>query len=442
MIDIKILRESPELVKNSIKNKGIKNFDFDKLVLLDKQRLSLLKEVEDLRSKRNSLSDEISKATSDERTKLLTQATEIKENLRIIELKQNEIEKEFMDLFLQVPNILSEKMPIGFSESENVILRAWSKKTGIVENISLEDVSFIDRKEIAYLDHLDLGKRHDMIDVEKSAEVSGSRFCYLKNEAVLLQDAISFLIKKKLQLKGFMPIIPPILVKEKALYGTSHFPEGIDQVYKIENKNIEEGQDLYLVGSSEPTNFAYFSNTTHEEKDLPKKFYAQTPCFRSEVGSWGRDVRGIKRVHQFDKLEMNAIATPETAEFIFNEFLEINEWLLQSLELPYRVVVKCTGDSGYNATHFQYDLEVYRNATNEWMEVMTNTNTTDFQARRLNIKYKTSEGTKFAYTLNDTGVAFGRIILALIEHHQDSQGNIMIPEALRDYLGREKIGIM
>jgi seryl-tRNA synthetase len=442
MIDIKILRESPELVKNSIKNKGIKNFDFDKLVLLDKQRLSLLKEVEDLRSKRNSLSDEISKATSDERTKLLTQATEIKENLRIIELKQNEIEKEFMDLFLQVPNILSEKMPIGFSESENVILRAWSKKTGIVENISLEDVSFIDRKEIAYLDHLDLGKRHDMIDVEKSAEVSGSRFCYLKNEAVLLQDAISFLIKKKLQLKGFMPIIPPILVKEKALYGTSHFPEGIDQVYKIENKNIEEGQDLYLVGSSEPTNFAYFSNTTHEEKDLPKKFYAQTPCFRSEVGSWGRDVRGIKRVHQFDKLEMNAIATPETSESIFNEFLEINEWLLQSLELPYRVVVKCTGDSGYNATHFQYDLEVYRNATNEWMEVMTNTNTTDFQARRLNIKYKTSEGTKFAYTLNDTGVAFGRIILALIEHHQDSQGNIMIPEALRDYLGREKIGIM
>jgi len=442
MIDIKILRESPELVKNSIKNKGIKNFDFDKLVLLDKQRLSLLREVEDLRSKRNSLSDEISKATSEERTKLLTQATEIKENLRIIELKQNEIEKEFMDLFLQVPNILSENMPVGFSESENVILRAWSKKSGIVENISLEDVSFIDRKEIAYLDHLDLGKKHDMIDVEKSAEVSGSRFCYLKNEAVLLQDAISFLIKKKLQLKGFMPIIPPILVKEKALYGTSHFPEGIDQVYKIENKNIEEGQDLYLVGSSEPTNFAYFSNTTHEEKDLPKKFYAQTPCFRSEVGSWGRDVRGIKRVHQFDKLEMNAIATPETSESVFNEFLEINEWLLQSLELPYRVVVKCTGDSGYNATHFQYDLEVYRNATNEWMEVMTNTNTTDFQARRLNIKYKTSEGTKFAYTLNDTGVAFGRIILALIEHHQDAQGNIVIPEALRDYLGREKIGIM
>jgi len=442
MIDIKILRENPELVKNTILNKGIKDFDFEKLVELDRTRITTLKEVEELRNKRNTISDEISKASPEDRSKLVSQASGIKENLKTLEEKHSFLESEFNKLFLQVPNILSENMPIGFSEEDNLILRGWGKKAGIVENPSLEDVSFVDRKNIAYFDHLDLGKKHDMIDVEKSAEVSGSRFCYLKNEAVMLQDAISFLMKKKLQLKGFMPIIPPILVKEKALYGTSHFPEGIDQVYKIENKNTEEGQDLYLVGSSEPTNFAYFSNSIFEEKELPKKFYAQTPCFRSEVGSWGRDVRGIKRVHQFDKLEMNSIATPETANSIFNEFLEINEWLLQSLELPYRVVVKCTGDSGYNATHFQYDLEVYRNATNEWMEVMTNTNTTDFQARRLNIKYKTPEGTRFAYTLNDTGIAFGRIILALIEHHQDSQGNIEIPEILRDYLGREKIGII
>lgn len=442
MIDIKLLRENPDLVKKSIINKGIKNFDFDKLIGLDKDRLSALKEVEELRNKRNTVSDEIAKATPEERSNLLKNAGEIKENLKNIEEKLVDLDKNFLELFLQVPNILSERMPVGFSESENKILRGWSKNSGEIENPNLDDDSFVDRKDIAYLDHLDLGKKHDIIDVEKSAEVSGSRFCYLKNEAVLLQDAISHILKKKLQMKGFMPTIPPILVKEKALYGTSHFPEGKDQVYKIQNENVEEGHDLYLVGSSEPTNFAYFSNTTFEDKQLPKKFYAQTTCFRSEVGSWGRDVRGIKRVHQFDKLEMNAISTPEMAESIFEEFLEINEWLLQSLELPYRVVVKCTGDSGYNATHFQYDLEVYRNATKEWMEVMTNTNTTDFQSRRLNIKYKTPEGAKFAYTLNDTGVAFGRIILALIEHHQDAQGNIIIPEALRDYLGREKIGII
>jgi seryl-tRNA synthetase len=442
MIDIKIIRENPDLVRKSILNKGIKNFNFERLLVLDKNRLTSLREVEELRSKRNIISDSFAKASADEKNTLMKEASQIKESLKILEEKLANLELEFENLYLQLPNILSEKMPVGFSESDNKIVKGWSKKEGEVLNLNLADNFFVDRKNITYLDHLELGKKHDLIDVEKSAEISGSRFCYLKNEAVLLQDAISSLLKKKLLQKGFMPIIPPILVKEKALYGTSHFPEGKDQVYKIQSDNIEGGQELYLVGSSEPTNFSYFSNSVFDEKDLPKKFYAQTTCFRSEVGSWGRDVRGIKRVHQFDKLEMNAITTPETADFIFNEFLEINEWLLQSLELPYRVVAKCTGDSGYNATHFQYDLEVFRNATNEWMEVMTNTNTSDFQARRLNIKYKTLDGTKFAYTLNDTGVAFGRIILAILEHHQDASGNIVIPEALRDYLDREKIGII
>ena len=439
MIDIRVFRESPEKVREAIKNKGIKNLDFDKILETDEKRSSLLREVEELRGQRNKVSDEISKVEASERQKLIESASSIKNKLKELEDEFEKIDLAFKELFMQIPNIPSENMPVGHGEEDNLILRAWSKDSGIVANPSLEDSSFVDKKNIAYLDHLELGKNLDMVDVERSADVSGSRFCYLKNDAVLLQDAISHLLKKKLQMKGFMPIIPPLLVKEKALYGTSHFPEGKDQVYKIQNDNVEEGQDLYLVGSSEPVNFAYYMNSNFEEKDMPKKFYAQTTCFRSEVGSWGRDVRGIKRVHQFDKLEMNAICTPEMSEHIFNEFLEINEWLLQTLELPYRVVNKCTGDSGYNASYFQHDLEVYRNATNEWMETMTATNTSDFQSRRLNIKYKTPEGLKFAYTLNDTGVAFGRILLAVMEHHQDSEGNIVIPEALREYLGKEKI---
>lgn len=439
MIDIKFLRENKEVVKKAILNKGIKNFDFDLLIDLDEKRLALLKEVENLRNKRNEISDEISKATPDERAKLISEASDLKNTLKEKEETFALIDDEFKNIFLQVPNIPSEKMPVGLEYTDNKIVKGWSKSHGEVFDFDLQDVSFVDRKDISYLDHIDLGKRHDIIDVEKSAEISGSRFCYLKGDLVILQDAISHLLKRKLQMKGFMPIIPPVLVKEKALYGTSHFPEGKDQVYKIQNDYVEEGQELYLVGSSEPTNFAYFSDTTFEEKELPKKFYAQTPCFRSEVGSWGRDVRGIKRVHQFDKLEMNAISTKENAEFIFNEFVEINEWLLRELELPYRVLNKCSGDSGYNATHFQYDIEVYRNATNEWMETMTATNTSDFQSRRLNIKYKTPNGLEYAYTLNDTGVAFGRILLALIEHHQDASGNIVIPEALRDFVGKEKI---
>ena len=439
MIDIKFFRENKEIVKNAINNKGIKNFDFEKLVSLDENRLSLLKEVEILRNKRNEVSDKISKVSAGEREALIAEASEIKNNLKNIEENFSKIDQDFKEMFSQVPNIPSDKMPIGFEYEDNVVVKGWSKSHGEVSGFTLDDVSFVDRKEIAYLDHIDLGKKHDLIDVEKSAEISGSRFCYLRGDLVILQDAISHLLKRKLQMKGFIPTIPPVLVKERALYGTSHFPEGKDQVYKIQNEFVEEGQELYLVGSSEPTNFAYYSDTTFEEKDLPKKFYAQTSCFRSEVGSWGRDVRGIKRVHQFDKLEMNAITTKENADFIFNEFVEINEWLLRELELPYRVLNKCSGDSGYNATHFQYDIEVYRNATNEWMETMTATNTSDFQARRLNIKYKTPNGLEYAYTLNDTGVAFGRILLALIEHHQDASGNIIIPESLRDFVGKEKI---
>jgi len=439
MIDIKFFRENKDIVKRAIENKGIKNFDFELLVSLDEQRLELLKKIEDLRARRNSLSSEIPTSSNEKKEELLKEAANLKSNLKELEDSFKEINEKFEGLFLLLPNIPSIQMPIGKGEEDNIILTGWSKTSGEVINPSLEDNTFVDRKDIAYLDHLELGKIHDMIDVEKSAEVSGSRFSYLKRDAVLLQDAISMMMKKELLRRGFMPIIPPLLVKESALYGTSQFPEGKDQVYKISNENVEEGQDLYLVGSSEPTNFSYLSNTTFNSNELPIKFYAQTSCFRSEVGSWGRDVRGIKRVHQFDKLEMNAITTKEKAEDIFYEFLEINEWLLRNLELPYRVVSKCTGDSGYNATYFQCDLEVYRNATNEWMETMTATNTSDFQARRLNIKYKEGPESLFAFTLNDTGVAFGRIILALIEHHQDGQGNILIPTALQEYFGKDRI---
>ncbi len=439
MIDIRFFRENKDLVKKAIENKGIKNFNFDLLVETDEKRLELLKRIEELRAKRNEISSLIPTSSADKKDELLKEASELKNNLKELEDVFESLDKQFKDLFLLVPNIPSASMPVGKGEEDNIVTKGWSKTYGEILNPSLEDISFVDRKDISYLDHLELGKIHDMIDVEKSAEISGSRFAYLKKDAVLLQDAISNMMKKELQRRGFMPIIPPLLVKESALYGTSHFPEGKDQVYKISNENVEEGHDLYLVGSSEPTNFSYFSNTTFSEEELPIKFYAQTSCFRSEVGSWGRDVRGIKRVHQFDKLEMNAITTSENAESVFKEFLEINEWLLQNLELPYRVVNKCTGDSGYNASYYQHDLEVYRNATNEWMETMTDTNTSDFQSRRLNIKYKSNGETKFAYTLNDTGVAFGRIILALMENHQDGQGNIIIPNALREFFGKDKI---
>jgi seryl-tRNA synthetase len=230
-------------------------------------------------------------------------------------------------------------------------------------------------------------------------------------------------------------------VRERSLFGTSHFPEGRDQVYEIKTDNVEEPLPLFLVGSSEPANFSYFMDKTLEEAELPIKVFASTPCFRSEAGSWGRDVRGIKRVHQFDKIEMNAVATEAQSAELYREFGEINEWLLQSLELPYRIVDKCTGDAGYLATHRQRDVEVWMSGSGEYMEVMTDTNTTDYQARRLNIRYRPSDGgsLRYAHTVNDTGAAMGRLLIAILDNYQQPDGSVLVPRTLRPLMGKDRL---
>ncbi len=257
----------------------------------------------------------------------------------------------------------------------------------------------------------------------------------------LLQIALHQLVVDRLLRLGFEPIIPPLLVRERSLYGTSHFPEGRDQVYAIATHNVEENAQLYLVGSSEPANFSYFMDRTLAEADLPIKLFAATPCFRSEAGSWGKDVRGIKRVHQFDKIEMNAVCTPAQSEAIYEEFRAINEWLLQTLELPYHVVEKCDADAGYLATHRQRDVEVWLCGTREFMEVMTDTNTTDYQARRLNIRYRATDGSvHFCHTVNDTGCAMGRMLLAILDSYQQKDGSVKVPEVLRPIVKKDYLG--
>jgi seryl-tRNA synthetase len=222
------------------------------------------------------------------------------------------------------------------------------------------------------------------------------------------------------------------------LFGTSHFPEGRDQVYEIKTDNVEETLPLFLVGSSEPANFSYFMDRTVDLDEMPIKVFASTPCFRSEAGSWGKDVKGIKRVHQFDKIEMNAVCTEEQSAAVFAEFGEINEWLLQQLQLPYRIVDKCTGDAGYLATHRQRDVEVWMSGSREYMEVMTDTNTTDYQARRLNIRYRgEDDNVRFVHTVNDTGCAMGRMLIAIMDNYQQADGSVKVPEVLRAYMGRD-----
>jgi seryl-tRNA synthetase len=442
MLDLNFIKENKEKVSATLKSRNLaKKVDLEGFLSDYEAYLSLLKNVETHRSLRNKLSEDISKVVSGEKEKLIAEATEVKKELQETEDELNKLKAKIDEQLQYIPNVNSEKMPIGKGEADNLVTKVWLPGKGYleIEGRPYEDNSYMSKVSFVHKDHIELGALLDVIDVEQSSKVSGSRFCYIKNELAIVQDAISFILKKKLLEKGFNPLIPPILVKERSLFGTSHFPEGKNQVYKIESSNVEEENELYLVGSSEPTNFSYFMDKILDISDLPIKVYAQTSCFRSEVGSWGKDVRGIKRVHQFDKLEMNAVCAEGQDEEVFDEFLSINEWLFQQLEIPYRLVNKCSGDCGYNASHYQFDIEVWRPGEKEFMEAGTDTMTTDYQARRLNIRYKDGNKIKIARTVNDTGVAFGRALIAILENHQNEDGSINLPKSLVSYTGFDKI---
>lgn len=442
MLDINYVKENKDEVKKAVVSRKVKGVSVDRLLEIHEKYTHVLKKVEDLRGLRNKISSDISKARESEKEELISKATKMKTELSDMEKDLNLLKKEVDEILPLIPNVVSKEMPVGKDEHDNLILKVWSPKKGYLKiNASLpyDDISYAPKEDFPHKDHIDIGEKLDIVDVKQSGKVSGSRFCYLKNEAAILQDAISSLLKKELLRRKYIPMVPPLLVKERALFGTSHFPELRSQSYEIKNDNVEEGSSLFLVGSSEPSNFSYFMDKVLKKEELPIKVYAQTTCFRSEAGSWGKDVRGIKRVHQFDKLEMNCVCTEEQERKIFDEFVEINEWLFQKLEIPYRIVNKCTGACGYNASYFQYDVEAWRPEEKEYMEVGTDTMTTDYQARRLNIKYKDGDRTKFARTVNDTGVAFGRAIIAILENHQQKDGSVNVPKALQKYTGFRKV---
>ncbi len=434
MLDLDFIRKNPEKVRVNAQNRGA-DVDFDAFLNLDAELRKVLQELEALRSKRNRLSEQISTVSADDRAPLIEQAGALKTQIKTLEEKYRKLEKAHRELWLRIPNMVSEKMPVGTEESDNEVLKVWLPEKGYLDGpFDYADVSYMPTFDFEARDHITLGEMLDVIDVKQSAIVSGSRFSYLKNEAVLLQEAVFNLLRQELLRRGFMPMMPPLLVRERSLVGTSHFPEGRDQVYRIDNFNVEDSNNLFLVGSSEPANFSYFMDKVLDADSLPIKVYAATTCFRSEVGSWGKDVRGIKRVHQFDKLEMNCVCHPDQSWDVFREFQEINEWLMQQLRLPYRVINKCTADAGYNASHYQNDIDYWRPPVREFMEFGTNTITTDYQARRLNIRFREKGKTQYVHTVNDTGVTT-RVVIAILENYQQPDGSVVIPEVLRPFMG-------
>jgi seryl-tRNA synthetase len=449
MIDIKRLRAEADAMRQAIAGRKVdpEKANLDRWLELDHQRRQLQVEIDGLNGKKK----ELARLGRTDPDAARSQGQELRQKGKELELEMNQVVDQWQGILDWLPNWPHADMPQGAGEADNIEECAWVPGSGYLDAglLGRGDTSAAHmpqwplhaaQGEWQPLHHADMGVALGGVDTLQAAQVSGSRFAYLRGDVSRLQYALNRLLCDELLRRGYEMMIPPLLVRERVLYGTSHFPEQRDQVYAITRENVEDGAELFLVGSSEPTNFGYFMDRTMAQSELPVKVFAATPCFRSEAGSWGKDVKGIKRVHQFDKIEMNAVCAPDQSEAIYEEFGQINQWLLQTLELPYRVVDKCAGDAGYLASHRQRDVEVWLSGSREYMEVMTDTNTTDYQARRLNIRYRPEQGgTGYCHTVNDTGCAMGRMLIAILDNYQQEGGKVQVPAALRAVVGVDEL---
>jgi len=442
MLDISFIRSNPSAIKENIQRRGLSGdqFEVDVFLELDQKRSQLIAQAETLRAQRNELSDQSGKPSLE----IIEKGRSLKESIKELEDELRTIEEKwqwYMDWF---PNMLHPDVPDGKRDADNVEIQAWVPDMGYLSSDQMggRDGSKAHMPTFSFepKDHLTIGTALGIIDVETSALVSGSRFAYLKGAAALLQYGLFELLKNKLLEEGFTPMIVPLMVKERALYGSSHFPGDQDQVYKIDSEYIEENNQLYLVGSSEPSLFSYYMDKVVKESDLPQKFFAFTPCFRTEVGSWGKDVRGIKRVHQFDKVEMDLICHPDRSNEMQEYLQGINEWFFQQLQIPYHIIIMCSGDAGYFATAKKYDFEGWLPSQKGFIELGSNTNAWEYQARRYNTKFIDNEGTRrYVHNVNDTGCPIGRTIIAILDNYQQADGSVVVPEVLRKYVGKDVI---
>ena len=426
MLDIKLIRENPELVRANLTKRG--NPDvlemLEELITVDKTwRLNLTK-LNELRHDRKLVTIEIAKLkkAAQETTNEFTKAEDIDVKIKIIEKQVTEQEQKTHDYLLRLPNLLDDSVPLGKDSSGNVQVKTW----GTIPEFTFQ-----------IKNHIDLALNLNQIDMERAGKVSGSRFFYLKNEVAMLDLALMSFAIEELSKKGYTPVVPPLLMNRKAYEGVTSLGDFEDVLYKVEN------EDLYLIATSEHPMAAMLMDETLKEADMPVKLAGISTCFRKEAGAHGKDTRGIFRTHQFNKIEQFIFCKPEDSAKLHEELLSNAEELLQKIGLAYRIVNVCTGDIGTVAAK-KYDIEAWMPAQNGYREVVSCSNCTDYQGRRLGIKYREKEGAAprgFVHTLNSTAIATGRTIVAIIENNQLADGTINIPEVLRKYMGnREKIG--
>ncbi len=421
MLDLEHIRRNPDQVKNRLSTRGEEFPELvDQALSLDKKRRSILVQLEKLRAERNTKSKQIGLLKREGKdTHLLEREVKgLKERIEALEGELRTVEEELKALLMRIPNLPHESVPIGEDEDDNVEVRRW----GNIPSFDFEPKP-----------HWEIGEKLRMLDFERGAKLSGSRFTVFKGwGARLVRALINFMLDIHRE-NGYIEVSPPHIVKPQILEGTGQLPKFEEDLYKCERDN------LYLIPTAEVPLTNMFREEILREEDLPIYLTAYTPCYRREAGSHGKDIRGIIRQHQFDKVELVKIVHPETSYDELEKLTQDAEKVLQKLELPYRVVELCTGDLGFSASK-TYDIEVWFPSQGRYREVSSCSNCEDFQARRMKMRFKDSRGkNRFVHTLNGSGLAVGRTLAAILENYQREDGSVQVPEALRDYLGVEEI---
>lgn len=416
MLDINLIREKPEEVKKGIANKHVDPKLVDKFLRLDGDWRSKTKIIDELKGEQNAVTDELAK---EQKADLIAKAQLLKQRITDIEAERAELGAKRDDILARLPNLPFPDVPVGEDESGNKIVREVGRKPEF---------------DFKPADYLALGEKLGIIDTKRAAEVSGSRFGYLLGDAVLMEFGLVELAMKTLVKEGFTPVVPPDMIRGEVYMGM-----GALSAKDKEERYYLPKDELYLIGSAEHTLGPLHMGDVLPEGKLPKRYVGFSACFRREAGSYGKDTKGILRVHQFDKIEMFSFVGPDDSEKEHQRLLGFEEKLMQALELPYRVVEICTGDMGWVGAR-QFDIETWMPGQGVYRETHSCSNTTDFQARGINAKFKGKDGKKeFVHTLNATAFAIGRTLIAIIENYQTKQGTVRVPKALQGYVGKEEI---
>ena len=428
MLNIRYIREHADKIKEAIVNKNI-TLDLAALFVLDDQRKEIQTKISETRAKRNELAKVGKKGRPT--PEQIEEGKQLKFDIAKLEETGKKIDDDYMALMVKVPMIPSEDTPIGKDDRENMEVYRWGEPT---------------KFDFRPKSHIELGRDLDILDLERGAKVAGHRGYYVKNEAVALQMGLMMYAMRKLTVKGFLPMIPPTLIRGYALFGSGYFSgenydQDVDEIYKVANKEIDaagndQKEGKFLVGTAEPSLLAYYSNEVLDEKNLPMKFCGFSQCYRSEIGSHGKDTKGIYRVHEFMKVEQVCIvkADIEEADRLHQEMVSISRELHEDLELPYRQLLICTGDMS-TGKYKMFDLEVWIPSREGYGETGSASNFLDWQSRRLNVRYKTKEGNKkFVYMINNTAIPSPRFLIAILENYQQADGSVVIPKVLRKYM--------